>query len=583
MENNVLQQAIRNRSFRSEEGMIVTDFNGVIEIINEEAMKKLDLDDILDENTFITSLFPDMLQKLGITEIHQLSKRIKSSGKKVVFTDAVRSTPNDNSMFRITLDVLEDSYILYNLEDSVEQHAPGVDMDLHLYKEIVDSLSDIIYKSDYRGDIQYVNPAVIKVLGYSVEEAEQMHYLDFIREDWKQELEAFYIDQLKSKTVNTYMEFPVLTKGGEERWIGQTVRLIKDGDWVTGFYGVARDITKLKSAESDLHQSEKRFRYLLDNAEDAIYITEPQTWKILRGNRSLQSLLGYSEGELLDATVFDIRDEEDEDIIRNKYDVLLREGHFIFEARLKDKLGNLRDVEVNSKLLKYGDKEVILSIARDISARKKREQLNINSVLEGQENERERLAKDLHDSIYPMLSVVLRKIENITGKSNASDFIELEGKEAMEMLASTINELRAVSYNLASPSLRDLGLVAALRDMCSNSNNTAKPVVQFYTSSELLDLSPKTEVNLFRIAQELLNNAIKHANAEIINVQLIKHEKTVILMVEDDGVGIDVNAVKGIGLVSLQGRVMALGGDLTIDTKPNKGATIIIEVPMNNS
>lgn len=563
--------------------MIVTDFNGVIEIINEEAMKKLDLDDILDENTFITSLFPDMLQKLGITEIHQLSKRIKSSGKKVVFTDAVRSTPNDNSMFRITLDVLEDSYILYNLEDSVEQHAPGVDMDLHLYKEIVDSLSDIIYKSDYRGDIQYVNPAVIKVLGYSVEEAEQMHYLDFIREDWKQELEAFYIDQLKSKTVNTYMEFPVLTKGGEERWIGQTVRLIKDGDWVTGFYGVARDITKLKSAESDLHQSEKRFRYLLDNAEDAIYITEPQTWKILRGNRSLQSLLGYSEGELLDATVFDIRDEEDEDIIRNKYDVLLREGHFIFEARLKDKLGNLRDVEVNSKLLKYGDKEVILSIARDISARKKREQLNINSVLEGQENERERLAKDLHDSIYPMLSVVLRKIENITGKSNASDFIELEGKEAMEMLASTINELRAVSYNLASPSLRDLGLVAALRDMCSNSNNTAKPVVQFYTSSELLDLSPKTEVNLFRIAQELLNNAIKHANAEIINVQLIKHEKTVILMVEDDGVGIDVNAVKGIGLVSLQGRVMALGGDLTIDTKPNKGATIIIEVPMNNS
>lgn len=583
MENNVITEAIRNHSYKSEKGLIVADFNGGIEIVNEVALNRLVIADQQERPVEITDLFPDMLARLGVSSIKDIPKRITSSGKPVVFIDSSHSTNKDGQGLKITLDLLEDSYILYHLEDIEQPYEEGLHMDFKLCKEIVDHLSDIIYKSDYKGNIQYVNPAVIKILGYSVEETEQMHYLDFIREDWKQQLEEFYVNQLKSKTVNTYMEFPVITKTGQERWIGQTVRLIKDGDWVTGFYGVARDITKLKSAEIDLHRSEKRFRYLLDNAEDAIYISDPQTWKILRGNRSLQSLLGYSEDELIDATVFDIRDDVDIDTIGKKYEVLKKRGYFIYEARLKDKIGNLRDVEINSKLLKYGDKEVILSIARDISARKEREQLNINSVLEGQENERQRLAKDLHDSIYPMLSVVLRKIENISNNKHKPGTVDLEGKEALNMLSNTIKELRAVSYNLASPSLRDLGLVAALTEMCNNCNNIEDPVVQFYTSSVDLELSPKVEVNLFRIAQELLNNAIKHANANIINVQLIKHEKTVVLMVEDDGVGTEKKAVKGIGLVSVQGRVMAMGGNLTIDTKHNNGTTVIIEVPLNFS
>jgi signal transduction histidine kinase len=154
----------------------------------------------------------------------------------------------------------------------------------------------------------------------------------------------------------------------------------------------------------------------------------------------------------------------------------------------------------------------------------------------------------------------------------------------VEMVDMMTQDIRSISHALLPPVLVDFGLEAALNHLCFLTNSNDKVKVEFFASPNEERLAPQTELGLYRIAQELLNNAIKYSEAKTITVQLFRHPHSIVLTVEDDGVGFDEQELKqkmkGLGILDVQGRVKSLDGQFTLESAPNEGVLAMVEVPL---
>ncbi len=194
--------------------------------------------------------------------------------------------------------------------------------------------------------------------------------------------------------------------------------------------------------------------------------------------------------------------------------------------------------------------------------------LLIEKTFEAQENERTRIAKELHDGIVQDLTVLKM---NLSSNDN---------KEVLEPKLSKITkELRELSYQMMPIALKELGLIPALEDLFDRS--FTQKGIAFNFEAFLIEerLDEKVEVNIYRICQELINNTLKHANATEINIVLRKKDDILTLIFEDNGQGFDVLNVKnGIGLTSLKSRLDAIEGQIEFDSTINKGTTAFIKI-----
>lgn len=204
------------------------------------------------------------------------------------------------------------------------------------------------------------------------------------------------------------------------------------------------------------------------------------------------------------------------------------------------------------------------------------------AVLKGEEQERSRLAKDLHDGLGGMLSGIKFSFQTMKGNliltpENAQVF-----ERSLDMLDTSISEMRRVAHNLMPENLIKFGLDAALRDFFDDINLSG--VIQLrYISIGLKDeqIDQTIAISLYRIIQELVNNILKHAEAKQALVQLTKNENLILLDVEDDGKGFEYSKIslsKGIGWTNIKSRLEYLNAKVTLDSAPGKGSSIHIEV-----
>ena len=206
------------------------------------------------------------------------------------------------------------------------------------------------------------------------------------------------------------------------------------------------------------------------------------------------------------------------------------------------------------------------------------------AILKGEEQERSRLAKDLHDGLGGMLSGIKYALSNmkenlIMTPQNANAF-----EHSINMLDNSIGEMRRVAHNLMPESLLKFGLDEALRDFCSEIDRNGRLNV-VYQSLGVKDkvVEQSLSVAIYRITQELLNNILKHANAKQAIVQIGATENQLTITVEDDGKGVDTNTMKnstGIGWNNIQSRVHYHKGSINIQSGPEKGTSVFIEFPI---
>lgn len=213
----------------------------------------------------------------------------------------------------------------------------------------------------------------------------------------------------------------------------------------------------------------------------------------------------------------------------------------------------------------------------------KQQELISKAIIEAEQKERERIARDLHDGIGQLLSAA--KL-NVSGLEHTAQFKNTDDtkalKNAIGLIDESVKEIRNISHNMLPGSLIKGGLVQALEDFISKvNNNKFKIKLQVHDFNQRLE--PASESVLYRIIQEIIGNIIKHAKATSVSVQIIKHENELVIMIEDDGVGFDVNKVQqnSMGLKNIESRVAYLKGKVNFDSSPGSGTTVVIEIPMN--
>ncbi len=240
---------------------------------------------------------------------------------------------------------------------------------------------------------------------------------------------------------------------------------------------------------------------------------------------------------------------------------------------------------------------ILLLSYRNYKHRQKLQQQRINeletekqltataAVLKGEEQERTRLAKDLHDGLGGMLSGIKHSLNNMKGNlimtpENAQAF-----ERSIDMLDSSIKEMRRVAHNMMPEALLKFGLDTALRDFCNDINQSGALNVT-YQSIDIANttINQTTAITIYRVVQELLNNSIKHATATHALVQLSKQDNKISVTVEDDGSGFNVKQLalaQGIGWRNIQSRIEYLKGSLDVQSEPGKGTSVFIELELD--
>lgn len=204
------------------------------------------------------------------------------------------------------------------------------------------------------------------------------------------------------------------------------------------------------------------------------------------------------------------------------------------------------------------------------------------AVLKGEEQERTRLAKDLHDGLGGMLSGIKYSLNTMKGNlimtpDNAQAF-----ERSLDMLDSSIKEMRRVAHNMMPEALVKFGLDTALKDFCNDINKSGALQVSYQSiglENEMIEQT--TSITIYRIVQELINNTMKHAAAKTAIVQVAKTDGRLSVTVEDDGRGFDIailNPSKGMGWSNIQNRVEFLKGTLDVQSEKGKGTSVHIEM-----
>jgi signal transduction histidine kinase len=204
----------------------------------------------------------------------------------------------------------------------------------------------------------------------------------------------------------------------------------------------------------------------------------------------------------------------------------------------------------------------------------------ISAEIQSLENDRKRIATDLHDSLGPILSGVKLNISSIT-VPNADDAMILQ--KATGYIDDIIQNMRKISYDLLPNTLDRRGLLEALQDFASMITANQSLHIDIFTVKKG-EIQKEKEIHIFRILQEIIHNTLKHAKATLLNIGFSWDEKELLIMVEDNGVGFDVEKAKdasGLGLKSLEIRTDVLGGRFTIQSKIGKGTRYYIRIPHN--
>ena len=211
-----------------------------------------------------------------------------------------------------------------------------------------------------------------------------------------------------------------------------------------------------------------------------------------------------------------------------------------------------------------------------------RQQDLLNALVEGQEQERGRLAKDLHDDVGALLmatNLQLNQLERtLDHPTQRSTFLTL----CKTLLQDSIRSVRAVSHDLLPPTLERFGLLVALQHLSGSFSRTDQFIVKVEAQLGQHRLTKAQEIGLYRVIQELLNNTAKHSQGNQAWISLNLHQGVIHLSYQDDGVGFDSEQqTQGLGLKNLHTRITMLGGHLTIASQPNHGFSAKCQIPLH--
>jgi len=337
-----------------------------------------------------------------------------------------------------------------------------------------------------------------------------------------------------------------------------------------------------------LKASEAKYQTIFTASPDFMYLTDSEG-RLLDANPALLDWQELSLEELRRRPFLDFfAGDNIEEVMRGF--AVLQHGNPVhgLEVRARNTRGETREFDVHA--IPISDRQrgtVILSVARDITARKQAEarlQLLSRQLLETQETERRHLARELHDEIGQTLTVL--KI-NLKALEPVPKQVKPYLQESLRLVDSTIQRIRNLSLDLRPSQLDHFGLVDTLQWYVDRWVHRTGLIMHFAADRLQPRPHPLIETTCFRVVQEALTNIIRHARARQVWITLQQHDTALDLLIRDDGIGFDIDVAraqaaqgKGLGLFGMEERVRLVGGQLEIATAPKKGTEIRVCMPL---
>src|SRR5215208_5262376 len=323
------------------------------------------------------------------------------------------------------------------------------------------------------------------------------------------------------------------------------------------------DLTERKHQEEALKQSEALYRTVVEQAEENIFLVDAKSRRVLDANDALLRSLSYTDDELKEMTLYDIvaHDQESVDLNIGR---IMEEGHrSLGERQYRRKDGSLADVEVNVSAVPYNGEKVMCVVAHDVTGRKRAECM----LEEIREAERNRLARELHDSTLQDIVYALQEVQVMQVVSG--DDLNPALEDTADALKRSVEGLRGAIFELRLKETLDRSLVSSLENLVDLNRRMARGRYELELLVE--DDSParlpnKAGQELTRLVQEALTNVRRHAEANHVSVELGLDGGLAYIEVSDDGCGFDSErATTGIGRQSMRHRALELGGEFSVE------------------
>ncbi len=352
-------------------------------------------------------------------------------------------------------------------------------------------------------------------------------------------------------------------------------------------------ITERRRGGIELRRLKEKFEDLFHNAP-IMYLSLNINGIIIECNSTFLDKIGYTRDEIIGKHMTTLLTQESAASFKKAFPMLTETGKISgVERQLITKSGEIIDVQLSVSGEYDGHGKLIKTRAsfEDISGLKRAEKrihLLTRALINAHESERQMISRELHDQIAQDLATL--KVGFDTLLYNLPDVAEKVRQKAAgfsEIFKNTIAAVRDLSYTLRPPLLDEMGLAEAISNFCENFSETHSLTVQFYAAGmENVKLDFETEINLYRLVQEGLNNVHKHAKATDVFVKLIAAFPNITLRIEDNGRGFDVARrleaapkEKRMGIQSMEERTNLLGGKMTVKSLLSKGTIISFKIP----
>jgi len=305
--------------------------------------------------------------------------------------------------------------------------------------------------------------------------------------------------------------------------------------------------------------------------------------RILEVNDVVVKLSGFTREEMLTMKTTDLATEKAKEEINTRLSKIATEEIIPpAEVDFIIRSGEILTTEMTSRIIDYEGNKALLTLVREITERKKLEKILIDTIIQTEEKEREKMAADLHDEVGPLLSSMKMYLNSFIETKDAAK-TQYIGDQLKLLIKESITVVREISNDLSPHILNNYGLAAAVRATIETQIQLIH--INLTENLENRRFSPNIEIIFYRIIRELINNTIKHASAKKIGIRLYQEDEKMILYYSDDGSGFDWQKVinskrKGLGLMNILSRVKSMNGHYSIKTSPGKGFYFELTAPL---
>lgn len=602
--NNSILLNIYDPVITTDNNFIITDWNSYAEFLfgyNKSEVVGMRLS-VLLKTDFENSNLEEVRSKINTDKKWNGNLTYLSKSGAPIFANASTSQfYNENNEIIGTVTVVRNiskqidiqknlENISQNLEKEVETKISQIKLMNTRFELMMEATDDAIWDMEFGSDKIWGNKKYLSYFSEIVDE--HIFYVDLQSRIHPEDLiilnDAFTIALIKKET-NFSIKYRLKNNDGD--WlilINKSIIIYNKKNEPIRLIGNVQNITEEEKIKQQLI-NKKDWTDALLNSLPGIFYMFNKKGEYIRWNENILAITGYNKQEMATINpILFVPEEQRPNLLETINDVF-ENGANSLEADLLTKDGRRIPYYFTGIYIKMGDQDCMMGVGIDISERVKVQQelRNLATDLQNiREEERTRISREIHDELGQQLTGLKMNISWLNKKiTNATPEISTHINQSIALSDQTLKTVRRIAAQLRPSILDDLGLVSALEWESDEFQNRYNIETNFVAENITSTLDQKMSTAIFRIFQESLTNILRHSKATLVTTVFSELPNQFTFEIEDNGIGFDENTnkkIRSLGLLGMQERASMIGGTLTINSTPNKGTILYLEIPKNN-